>query len=38
MLLDMVRADALAQMTQPLPLSLKLFAAFRLALYTALLR
>lgn len=31
MLFDMVRVDALAQMTQPLPLSLKLYAAFRLA-------
>ena len=32
MLFDMVRADALAQMYQPLPLSLKLYAAFRLAI------
>lgn len=31
MLLDMVRLDALAQMSQSLPLTLKLFAAFRLA-------
>jgi D-alanyl-lipoteichoic acid acyltransferase DltB (MBOAT superfamily) len=30
MLFDAVRADALTQMSQPLPLSLKLFAAFRL--------
>jgi D-alanyl-lipoteichoic acid acyltransferase DltB (MBOAT superfamily) len=30
MLLNMVRVDALAQMSQPLPLELKLFAAFRL--------
>jgi alginate O-acetyltransferase complex protein AlgI len=31
MLFDMVRVDALVQISQPLPLSLKLFAAFRLA-------
>lgn len=31
MLLHVMQEDALAQMTQPLPLSLKLFAAFRLA-------
>jgi D-alanyl-lipoteichoic acid acyltransferase DltB (MBOAT superfamily) len=31
MLLNMVRVDALAQMAQPLPPSLKLYAAFRLA-------
>jgi alginate O-acetyltransferase complex protein AlgI len=31
MLLDMVKVDALAQMYEPLPQSLKLFAAFRLA-------
>ncbi len=30
MLFDMVRVDALAQVAQPLPLSLKLFVAFRL--------
>lgn len=32
MLLDMVRADALTQLFQPLPLPLKLYAAFRLAI------
>ena len=32
MLFDTVRVDALAQMYQPLPLSLKLYAAFRLCL------
>ena len=32
MLFDMVRADALAQMAQPLPTSLKLYAAFKLIL------
>jgi len=32
MLFDMVRVDALAQMSQPLPQSLKLYAAFRLAI------
>jgi len=32
MLFDMARADALTQISQPLPLSLKLYAAFRLAL------
>lgn len=32
MLFDAVRADALTQMSQPLPLSLKLFAAFRLVI------
>ena len=31
MLFDMLRVDALAAMSQPLPLELKLFAAFRLA-------
>jgi len=31
MLFDMVREDAFAQMAQPLPLPLKLYAAFRLA-------
>ena len=31
MLLDLVRADALAQMSQPLPLWLKLFAALKLS-------
>ena len=31
MLLDAVRQDALVQMSQPLPLSLKMFSAFRLA-------
>jgi D-alanyl-lipoteichoic acid acyltransferase DltB (MBOAT superfamily) len=32
MLFDMVRADALAQMAQPLPPSLKLYAAFKLTI------
>jgi D-alanyl-lipoteichoic acid acyltransferase DltB (MBOAT superfamily) len=32
MLFDMVRADALAQISQPLPLSLKLYAAFCLVI------
>ncbi len=32
MLFDTVRVDALAQLSQPLPLSLKLFAAFRLVI------
>src|ERR1035437_9302406 len=32
MLFNMVRADALGQIFQPLPLSLKLFAAFKLAI------
>jgi len=32
MLLDIVRVDAVAQMSQPLPVSLKMFAAFRLAI------
>ncbi len=32
MLLDMVHVDALSQMSQPLPPSLKVYAAFRLAL------
>ncbi|HZL52455.1 MAG TPA: MBOAT family O-acyltransferase [Terracidiphilus sp.] len=32
MLFDMARTDALAQMSQPLPLTLKLYAAFRLAI------
>ncbi|MFY9853401.1 MAG: MBOAT family O-acyltransferase [Terracidiphilus sp.] len=31
LVLDMVRSDSLAQMSQPLPPSLKLFAAFKLA-------
>jgi len=31
MLLDMMRVDALAQISQPIPLSVKLFAAFQLA-------
>jgi alginate O-acetyltransferase complex protein AlgI len=32
MLLDVSRLDALAQLSQPLPLSLKMFSAFRLAI------
>ena len=32
MLIDAVRQDALAQMSQPLPISLKMFSAFRLAI------
>src|SRR3984957_6235265 len=33
MLLDMVRVDALAQMSQPLPPAMKIYAAFRLAVF-----
>jgi D-alanyl-lipoteichoic acid acyltransferase DltB (MBOAT superfamily) len=33
MLFNMVRVDALAQMSQPLPASLKIYAAFRLAVF-----